>query len=209
MKTTVPMRAFACLVLVALAGCSTPPLKLTAIPASAVNLGGSWVLNRDLSEDPVGKITLVLGEQMMGHMSGGMRGKGAGMSGGGGGKRAEKMSQGREKIEGLAQQISGRMSFPERMTIAQHASNLTLTAGGKTRTIPVGVDATLGAGAFHSGWLGDEFVLVLQKDANTRVVQRYSLSPDGSLNVLSEITLKKMHDPITIQRVFVRAKAAG
>lgn len=203
-------RGFAVSVLLALAACSTPPLKLATTAPPAIDLSGHWALDAGRSEDPAGKIKLVLGEQMAARIPGRMRGKAGGMMGGGGGATgggamSEKMSAAREKIDDLAYRISGRMSFPDRMTLAQGRDQLVLTVEAKAKTIPFGVTADRGDGRFQSGWEGGTFVLAVQKDTDTRVVQRYTLQADRSLSVMTEIHLKKLHDPITIQRVFVAA----
>lgn len=203
-------RCFAAGVLLALVACSTPPLKLAPTPPPAVDLSGHWVLDAGRSEDPAGKIKLVLGEQMAARIPGRMHGKAGGMMGGGGGAMgggamSEKMSAAREKIDDLAYRISARMSFPDRMTLAQGRDQLVLTVDAKAKTIPFGVTNDRGDGKFQSGWEGGSFVLAVQNDPDTRVVQRYALQADHSLSVMTEIRLKKLHDPITIQRVFVAA----
>jgi hypothetical protein len=201
-------RCLAACLLLSIAACGTPPLKLAPTPLPAVDLSGHWVLDAGRSEDPAGKIKLVLGEQMAARIPGRMRGKAGGMMGGGGGAMgggamSEKMSAAREKIDDLAYRISGQISFPDRMTLAQHRDQLVLTVDAKAKTIPFGITADRGDGKFQSGWEGGTFVLAVQKDPDTRVVQRYVLQADRSLSVMTEITLKKLHDPITVQRVFV------
>jgi hypothetical protein len=165
------------------------------------NLGGTWKLNKDKSDNPRQKM-----QEAMGNL-GGMQG-GGGTRGGGGGW-AQRGRQGR----------GDRNDFSQ-LTIAQNGSDIKVTgeSGRTLAALPADTNADANADANSNDqytpptptvhWQNTQLIAEMDGRRGGKTTRTYELSPDGKeLYVTTTIDNPHFNQPVTYRLVYDPVKS--
>ncbi len=209
-------------------GCAST--KVSDIPASDVDMSGTWALNQYLSADTKGAIAYAMAEargaRSNSHGSGGMRGgNGGGMRGrmvgggpDGGGRRGSKRSgasagqtaEPRERLEVLVAELS---PSTDQIVIEQSATELIVAYGPHWQYRHLfGEELAVSVAGYEgeslSGWQEQQYVVETKTENGSTVSERFSVSPDGrQLRITLTLESERLADPINVTRVYDRTPA--
>lgn len=193
-----------------LAGNLLPPVASSmAAPADQPpNLGGTWKLNKDKSDNPRQKMQEAMGN------SGGMQGGGS-MRGGGGGWAQRNGRQGR-----------GEMNDVSQLTVVQNGSDIKVTGeSGRTfAVLPADTNASANANGHTDAnsdsdnqytppaptvhWQNTRLIAETDGRRGGKTTRTYELSPDGKeLYVTTTIENPRFSQPVTYRLVYDPAKS--
>jgi hypothetical protein len=160
------------------------------------NLGGTWKLNKDKSDDPRQKLQEAMGD------SGGMQG--GGMRGGGGGWA----QRGGRRRQGEANDLS-------QLTIVQNGSDIKVTgeSGRTLAALPTDTNTDTKADASSNDqytpptptvhWQNTQLVTEMDGRRGGKTTRTYELSPDGKeLYVTTTINNPRFNQPVTYRLVY-------
>jgi hypothetical protein len=194
------------LVAVALVACGGGAGRLKPETPAGVNLGGTWRLNRQASQDPQPMLEKIRQDEMKrmrrymraheddpeldpyGDSTGGER---RGPRGGAERGSSERGGDDRERVGGRHrrfmqlpyEQALGAALNSDSLTIEQSPTRFTVIREGDKRSFTPGGDSIVsvadGVADQHSGWLGREYVIEVRPQVGPRVIERYGLSADG------------------------------
>lgn len=173
-----------------------------ALPSDqSPNLGGTWKLNRDKSDNPRQKMQEAMGT------SGGMQG--GTMRGGGGGWAQRGGRQGRGGVSDFSQ-----------LTIVQSGSDIKVTgeSGRTLAALPADTSASANSDANSDGqytpptptvhWQNAQLVAETVGRGGGKTTRTYELSPDGKeLYVTTAINTPRFSQPVTYRLVYDPAKS--
>lgn len=191
---------------------------LDPVSSHAVDLSGSWILNRQASDDPQ-KLLDKLRPKMTTHRDTGIMEDNDSDSGpqqGGTGQRGRRSQQ--IPIQQLSRNnqvithtqvmraLSADVARADQLTIRQKPDQMMFDYGTTARTFTPGsksvVSASWGVADQSSGWSGKEFVIQVRPQAGVRSVESFSLSPDGK-HLMEELHLGGGDYPsVELKRVY-------
>lgn len=176
-----------------------------ATSSAKPNLGGTWKLNKDQSDDPREKMREAMG------------GAAGGQEGGNGGARRE---PGANRPGRGAGPGGGMMAEWSQLTINQADSNVkvTGTSGRLLASIqpppkPDNSDNEAGMGGLRmqpakAQWQGNQLVAQSQGFGGGNTTRTFGLSPDGKqLVVTTKIENQRLNEPVTYKLVYDAGKA--
>jgi len=211
-----------------------PPPKPRALTIGGKpNLSGTWVLNKDESDDARQKLADARSSSGQGGgqrpgWGGGQGGQGGGQQGGGGvwgpggsgyprggggGRQGQRSSNADEPMEELSQ-----------LTIAQTEStvNVTSETGHTLASYPASNQSQSGSSSSDSSgsssksanptveWKDNQLVVTEQRDRGGSTTRTYELSPDGNqLYVTTTLQSPRFKNPVTIRFVYDPAPSGG
>lgn len=195
--------------------CSTALAGLKVSAPADVDIGGSWKLNPEASDDP--KQALEKMRQDMKNRMGGMRGAMGGVPGGGrmggamGGARGGAPGEAGGDHESRRRQLEQRLATSEQIQIAQQANALSLSTdnGSTSCDTPEKTQVSTPDGGMadrRCGWDGKSFVIETKSADGFTQRERYELAPDGRLLMVTQINAARM-PKITVKRVYERVNA--
>jgi hypothetical protein len=162
-----------------------PNQTSSASQSSAPNLGGTWKLNKDQSDNPQEKI------QEAGGFGGRGGGMGRGRRGGGNGGMMSGLSQ--LKIEQSGSSI--KIANADGREIAQYPSSG--SSSGSSGATPA------------AEWHGAQLVSTTEGRRGGSVTRTFELSPDGKqLYVTTKIENPRLQQPVSIRFVYDPAKSS-
>lgn len=212
---------------------ASPPPKPRALTIGGKpNLSGTWVLNKDESDDARQKLADARGSSGQG---GGQRpgwggGQGGGQGGGGvwgpGGSGYPRGGGGGGGGQGQRSRGSGEaMEDLSQLTIAQTESavNVTSETGHLLATYPASNQSQSGSSSGDSSgsgssknanptveWKDNQLVVTEQRERGGSTTRTYELSPDGSqLYVTTTLQNPRFKNPVTIRFVYDPAPSGG
>jgi hypothetical protein len=222
--------ALAAVALVALAACGSVG-RFDPSPSHAVDLSGSWALDRAASDDPK-PLFEKLRPKPVNHRwdtspddgSGDDSGppEGGGQRGGGqdGGRSRRGGSQGQPQMayrnnndaythSTVMRMLQADLARAESLTIRQDTDRFTLDYGSVVRNFTPGavsvVSAAWGVADQSSGWKGKEFVIHVKPQMGVASVETFTLTDDGK-HLVEELRLGGGEFPaVKLKRVYDRA----
>ena len=203
------------LALLFLAGCTSTGVSNT--PPNDVDLSGSWLLNQSLSADTQGAIAHAVAQGREARIGaaqgrGGMRGgKGGGRREGGKGRNRsiDQAPTPRERLDVLVAELS---PSAEQVVIEQTAAELIVSYGTQWEYRhlfgeKVAVSVAGYDGERRSGWQDQQFIVETKTESGSKVTERFTVDPDDKqLQIVLTLESKRLPDPITVTRVYDRAR---
>jgi hypothetical protein len=216
---------------VALAGCSSVS-RLDPNPSKAVDLSGSWVLDRSASDDPTPILDKLRPKPAShrwgaspddgtgddtGPSDGGQQG--GGQPGGGGGGRSRRGGGGQSQPAmtyrnnndaythtTVIKMLQADLARAETLTIRQSPEKFSLDYGSAVRNFTPGsvsvVSAAWGVADQSSGWKGKDFIIHVKPQMGVASVEKYTLSDDGK-RLTEELSLGGGEFPsVKLKRVY-------
>ena len=214
----------------ALAGCSIS--RFDPNPSKAVDLSGSWVLNRPASDDPKPLLDKLRPKPVShrwgtppddgtgddsGPPDGGQQG--GGQPGGGGGGRSRRGVGGQSQPAiayrnnndaythtTVIKMLQADLARAENLTIRQSPDEFSLDYGSTVRNFTPGsvsvVSAAWGVADQSSGWKGKDFIIQVKPQTGVASVEKFSLAEDGK-HLTEELSLGGGDFPsVKLKRVY-------
>lgn len=201
-----------------LAGCAAR--NYDELPSAGIDLSGEWKLDPSRSDD-VKKLLQsrrVQDDHRLNRRP--PRGPMAGTVPGAEGPQGSQESQGPQgpqrapfqfRARGIGERFADQLEAPTQMTIVQKANRLLVRHDATSDEYRAGDQTVVsfgkgGVADRRAGWKGRIFFVTTQSVDGPRKEDRYSLEPDGTLKLFTELTGDR--DPkIEITRIYQRVKA--
>jgi hypothetical protein len=212
----------------ALTGCGVARLEQS--PSKAVDMSGSWVLDRATSEDPKPILDKLRPKPLSprwgippddgtgddtnvpdgGQQGGGQRGSGRSRRGGGQSQPevAYRNNNDAYTHTTVIKMLQADLARAGNLTIRQSAEQFSLDYGSTVRSFTPGVvsvvSASWGVADQSSGWKGRDFVIQVKPQTGVASVEKFSLAEDGR-HLAEELSLGGGEFPsVKLKRMYVR-----
>lgn len=215
--STVALHGLTIACVVALAGCASDGIRLTAAPDHPHSFDGHWVVDVSHSEDP-DAAPAAGGSGRSGGMGGGRGHGGGGMGGGTGGGMGGGGRHGGGGTSGGGANARGDTSgsdngdmmrrallLPNTLDIAVQPGNLLIAPDGHPRSVPMVTGKDAAGDITRAGWDGDSLVVVIHiDDKRGDIVQHYDVAADHSRLVVTT-EFKRKSKNVSVVREFTAA----
>ncbi len=213
-----------------LAGCSSVA-RLEPIPSKAVDLSGSWILDRSASDDPKPILDKLRpkpvsrrldmppddgtgddsGASGGGQQGGGQRGGGRSRRGGGGQSQPDLAYRNNNDAythTNVIKMLQADLARAGNLTIRQSPERFSLDYGSTVRNFTPGavsvVSASWGVADQSSGWKGKDFIIQVKPQMGVASVEKFVLADDGK-RLTEELSLGGGDFPsVKLKRVYDR-----
>lgn len=179
------------------------------------NLSGQWVLNEKASDDPRIKLKEAMGRIKRPGGHGEARGNGGGRGGagkrGGGGRGAPNQTASRRGAQledihftGLSKTLE--IAHTDPMVVITYEDGRVQRLYTDLRGASISASGSLQQQVTIAGW--ERGVLIVETTANNgqRLIESYRLQADRKLEVLAEILIPQLADPIRIRKLYEPAQ---